>query len=212
MECAAGAQMTSEVAPGGTIVVSWPRRPAARFGPVQESRCLGGQRPERNARWTTGPTVPKLVNWPLDVPTQSLGWRARPPTRTRCPDSAQRDRLPMLKLKPAYAQTTADLGACRGTRRERPSTPAGGAGTHNSAGPASRAGQDSGDAWPECRDPVAIVRRWAPSRPPAQTLPATTAATAAAARSGTYQRGKRRRGPSERGPSRRGPAARSRAR
>jgi hypothetical protein len=54
---------------------------------------------------------------------------ARPPDSDRRPDRGH-PAFCFAVLLPAYAQISADLGVCCGTRRDRPSTPAGLAGTH----------------------------------------------------------------------------------
>src|SRR5215472_18058963 len=59
--------MSSEVEPSGTIAVSWPERPPPSA--LHVGAGVGGQRPDRNARFATAPSSLKLMNWPLDVLT-----------------------------------------------------------------------------------------------------------------------------------------------
>src|SRR5262249_57578368 len=70
---AAGVQMVSAVAPGGTMAASWPSRPVSWRGRLQAAGWRAGHRPEANALVTMGPTAPKLENSPLEAATQSLG-------------------------------------------------------------------------------------------------------------------------------------------
>ena len=65
--------MVSEVAPAGTIAVSWPSRPISGKVPSQDAGGRAGHRPEVNALLTSGPMVPELVNSPLEAVTHWSG-------------------------------------------------------------------------------------------------------------------------------------------
>src|SRR5690348_11065274 len=124
---------------------------------------------------------------------------ARLPVSDRRPDRSQ-PVCCLALLLPAYAQISAERGVFVGTRRARPSTPAGLAGTHRAC-PAYLVGQASGATRPVglwlaagAAWWLAMGAAWEPSSLTPPRLPATTTTTAAATASGAYQPASHRRG------------------